>query len=69
MKDLEDRLMRAEKRAETAEALCGSMKAQLKESQAEASTLKAKLAKCESALSEKDVTIENLKGDLNTRSK
>jgi chromosome segregation ATPase len=61
--------MRAEKRAETAEALCESLKTQLKESQSEASTLKAKLAKCESALADKDVTIDNLKGDLNARSK
>jgi chromosome segregation ATPase len=45
------------------------LKTQLKESQSEANTLKAKVAKYESALSEKDVTIDNLKNDLNTRSK
>lgn len=62
-------MTRAEKRADTAEALCESLKTQLKESQSEANTLKAKVAKYESALTEKDVTIDNLKNDLNARSK
>lgn len=62
-------MSRAEKRAETAEALCESLKSQLKESQSEASSLKARLAKAESANAEKDLTIDNLKSDLNSRSK
>jgi multidrug resistance efflux pump len=61
--------MRAEKRADTAETLCESMKTQLKESQAESSSLKAKVAKYELSLSEKDTIIDNLKNDLNARSK
>jgi predicted RNase H-like nuclease (RuvC/YqgF family) len=52
-----------------AEGLCDSLKGQLKEAQSETSALRTQVARHEATIQERDLTISNLKSDLNQRSK
>ncbi len=49
--------------------MCEGLRSQLKQAQTEASGLRGKVSKYEATIAEKDTIIQNIKNDLNTRSK